>query len=110
LDFKVAFSPELNINAHDFVSAWNSTLDCAARAEARLENTAGVRYDPLIDGAVAVLSGIGIGVASNMIYDLIKRALSHQKVQKHTEIVQMTQPDGTQVLIVKIDEGERPCR
>jgi hypothetical protein len=43
-------------------------------------------------------------VASNALYDLIKTTLARRSVKKTTEIIQIEQPDGTKVLVVRIVE------
>ena len=57
-DYKITISPDLEINATDFVTAWNDTANCREVAKAQLETSAAVDYDPLLAGAAAVfLSG-----------------------------------------------------
>jgi len=73
-DSKIIFSPDLEINAADFVSAWNETPNCCEVAKAQLETSAAVDYDPLLASAAAVfISGVAVGMTTNALYDMIKQ-------------------------------------
>ena len=50
---------------------------------------------------VEILAG---GVAGNALYDLIKTFLFIQGVRRRTQIVELTQPDGSRLLVVTMDE------
>lgn len=107
MEFQIAFPPDLDLNPADFVTAWNAESRTRTIAEARLASSGSIQYDPsLVDGAIALLSTIGIGVATNAIYDLVKQILVKQGVRKHTQITQVDRPDGTHVLVVVVDEEE----
>ena len=101
MDYQIALSPDLDLSSDDFIAAWNDTPECRDVAEARLAEPTSVQCDPFAAAAVAVLSGVVIGVAANALYDLIKKALTKKGVTKQTEITQLEQPDGSRLLIVK---------
>jgi hypothetical protein len=93
------------VSPAEFVAAWNAAPECRAVAEAHLEHPGGVQYDPaLVAAGLAVLAGLASGVAGNALYDLIKELLFRQGFRKHTEIVQLEQPDGSRMLVVTIIE------
>jgi Asp-tRNA(Asn)/Glu-tRNA(Gln) amidotransferase B subunit len=111
-DYQIRFSPQLEIKPADFVAAWNDTQVCRAVAEAKI-NTSAKTYD--VASAITLLSGIARGVATNMIYDLIKQAVINQVavqhllkkrgLPKHTDSISVQtveQSDGSQMLIVVI--------
>lgn len=102
MDYQLALPP--NLNPADFVAAWNDNPACRTAAEARLAVLPPAQFDPTLTGAAAVLSAVALGVASNALYDLIKAVLIQQGVRRQTEIVELQQPDGTRVLVVKIAE------
>jgi hypothetical protein len=113
-DYQIKFSPQLEINPTDFVTAWNESPDCKAVAEAKVSHSAD-SYD--IGSALVLLSGIAIGVATNTIYDLLKQmVINHKAVQKLLEgrdlskqadvinVQAIEQPDGSQLLVVVIKD------
>ncbi|MBE9561426.1 MAG: hypothetical protein IMF12_01000 [Proteobacteria bacterium] len=72
----IRFSPELEINPADFVTAWNDSVDCKEIAEAELDSSA-MNYD--LGSTFVLLGGIVIGVATNTIYDLLKQTVVNNK-------------------------------
>jgi tetratricopeptide (TPR) repeat protein len=60
--------------------------------------------DPLLVGALALLSTVGIGVVTNALYDLIKQVLTTKGEHTQTQIVKIDRPDGSHILGVTIDE------
>jgi hypothetical protein len=116
-DYKITFSPELEINTEDFVSAWNDTPNCREVAEAQLETSAVVDYDPLLASTMVFISGIAIGMTTNALYDMLKQIVlkqaSVQKLlekrggQKNTEVIEIKtvqQSDGSSLLVVVLKE------
>lgn len=105
MEYQIALPPDLDLNPSDFADAWNDTAECRAVAEAGLAESTSRQYDPaLVSGGLAVLGSVALGVASNALYDLIKRVLTEQGVRKQTEITRLDQPDGSRLLVVKIVE------
>lgn len=103
MDYQIALSPELGLSPQDFITGWNETPECRALAHADLGESTSAQYDPLLAGAaVAVLGSLALNVVSNALYDLIKKVLAKKGVQQRTEIIQLDQPDGTRLLIVRI--------
>ncbi len=49
---------------------------------------------------VEVIGMMAVGVASNTLYDLIKEVLLSKGVTKRTEMLEVTQPDGTRLVVV----------
>ncbi len=117
-DYKIRLSPDLDINTADFVTAWNDTPNCREVAEAQLETSAAVDYDPLLAGAAVFLGGIAVGMATNALYDMVKQVVLSQApiqkllekrgLQKRTEVIEIQtvqQPDGTPMLVVVLKEN-----
>ncbi len=103
--YHLALAPDVPVTAAAFVTAWNATPACREVAEARLETATAATFDPGLGLDVwAVLGSVALGVAGNAVYDLIKRVLTAQGVRKQTDIVQIEQPDGSRVLVVKMRE------
>lgn len=104
MEFQLAISPDLGVSPADFVATWNEAAECREIAQASLSSSTNAHYDPFLVGALAVLSSIGIGMATNALYDLIKNVLTRKGIHKQTRITRIDQPDGTHILVVTIDE------
>jgi hypothetical protein len=104
LDSQITLSPDLGLDPADFVTAWNKSSECRTAAEARLSPSTGTHYDPFLLGAIAMVSSVGLGVATNAIYDLIKQVFVKYGVHKRTKFTQLDQPDGTHLLVIEIEE------
>jgi len=104
MEYQLALPPDLGLSPADFVAAWNASAACRSIAQASLSSSTSAQYDPLLVGALALLSTVGIGVATNALYDLIKQVLTSKGVHIRTQIVKIDQPDGTHILVVTIDE------
>jgi hypothetical protein len=107
MEVQLAFDPGLNLDAAQFAAAWNGTPDCASVARAEAQPTPATTFLPpeIIATGMTILGGISLNLVSDALYDLIKIALARSGVKKTTEIIQLTQPDGTNLLIVRIVEG-----
>lgn len=104
MDYQIALSPALGLTPVDFVQGWNTIDEARTVAEARLTALDGRNFDPFLVGAVAVLSSVGIGIATNAIYDLIKQIVIRKAGNKRIHITQIEQPDGTCILVVDIEK------
>ena len=103
--YHIALDPKLAVSPAEFITAWNQTPECLAVGKAERSAEASAEFDPLLAAAlVTIASSLLVNIASNIFYDLIKEALARQGVTKRTEIIEMTRPDGTRLLIVKIEE------
>jgi hypothetical protein len=105
MTIQLALDPALPLTAADFATAWNDTPACAAADVATADPAAYFLPPELLAVGLVVLSDISVGVAGNALYDLIKTALARRSVKKTTEIIQIEQPDGTKVLVVRIVES-----
>jgi hypothetical protein len=113
MDYKlyhIALSPDLDITPEEFADAWNEATETRDIADVQLSQTSGAKFlDPVL--AAALLS-VPATVASSEIYDLIKSVihrLQEKKTQsqvprKHIHIEQTKKPDGTEILIIDMDE------
>ena len=112
--YQIALSPDLDISPEEFANAWNETAESRSVAEAKLSEAKGAQFDPTL--IAGILISVGTGVAGNLLTDLIKGIIQQLKdkkgaqgskgtpTQQHTHIEQMKKPDGTEMLIVDIDE------
>ncbi len=113
--YQIALSPELHITLEEFTTAWNEDDVARTFAEAHLSQAKGTQFfDPML---VTVLLSVGTGVAANLLSDLIegvvqrliekKNTQSNQSTpaHKHTHIEHIKKPDGSEMLVVDIDES-----
>jgi hypothetical protein len=105
MTIQIILAPDVQISANDFAAAWNADPARRELAEADVIVPKSVQFDPaLVDGAIVLLHALALGVATNALYDLIKDVLRVNGVRKRTQIQQISYPDGTQQLIVTIEE------
>ncbi len=108
MDYEVALAPDLGISSTDFIAAWNRTPECRAAAEARASTAPPAQFDPaLAHAAIAALIGVATSVAGNALYDLLLQATANAGARKRTQIRRITKPDGTEVLVITIEEETR---
>lgn len=70
----LTLAPELELNAFQFITAWNQTPDCRATAEARLP---GRIFDPArLTANTAVLTRLAEGIEPAALPDLLTKALN----------------------------------
>ncbi len=108
MEYQLAFPSDLGLGPEEFVTAWNATPDRCTIADIRLAPSSGAAtYDPLlVAGVITVISTVATGVLTNVLPEQIKQLLTKKGSQKHTEIVELEQPDGSRMLGVTTDEGE----
>ena len=110
--YHIALSPDLDITPEEFADAWNEAPEARDIADVQLSQVGGAKFlDPML--AAALLS-VPATVASSEIYDLIKSVihrLQEKKAQaqpqaphRHVHIEQTKKPDGTEILIIDMDE------
>src|SRR5579863_9881140 len=102
MDYEIILSPDLGISAEEFTSAWNETTETHTVAEAHLATPKGAQFDPTL--IVAIIISVTTGATANIISDRISKLLEKRKGHKHTHIERTTRRDGSERLIVDIDE------
>ncbi len=103
--YQIALDPKLSVSPAEFVTAWNQSPECLTVGQAAEATATNREFDPLLTAAlVTIASSVLVNIASNIFYDLIKETLARKGVTRRIEIVEVTQPDGTRLLIVKIEE------
>ena len=104
MNYQIALSPQLGLPPHDFVQGWNTSDEARVAAEAHLAPSSTSQFDPFLLEALAVLSTVGVGMATNALYDLVKQVVIKKTGHHHTRITQVDQPDGTHILIVDFQD------
>ena len=102
----IAVDPALDLTAEEFAATWNKSPHATSLSPATTAtDPATVNLPPeLIGTGMVILSNLALNVVSNAVYDLIKQTLAQRKVTKKTEIIQLEQPDGTKLLVIRIEE------
>src|SRR6266699_4337983 len=113
--YQIALSPDLHISLEEFANAWNEDDVARTFAEAHLSQAKGTQFfDPML---VTVLLTVAAGVASDLLIDIIEgvvKELRNKKgmqsrtgaiTHKHTRTEYVKLPDGTEMLVVDIDES-----
>src|SRR5437763_13885292 len=105
MEYQILLSPDLDLSPADFVASWNEEAAGHNLPQAHLVPAASKQYDQaLID---AIVFAVTTGLASSVLYDLIKRVVVKKKGgHTHTHIEESKKADGTQFLVVDIDEED----
>jgi hypothetical protein len=104
MEYQLAFSPQVELAAGEFVVAWNEEATSHVVAHASLTPGGAQSYNPLIDLVSLVLTNVGLGLGTNALYDLIKSVFAKKEPKKQIKITKLDQPDGTHVLVIEIEE------
>jgi len=104
MEYRLIFSPRVDLTASNFVVDWNSEDATQGIAYARLTSSTQQTYNPLVDIVSLVLTNVGLGLGTNALYDLIKKVVERKEPKKHIKITKLDQPDGTYFLTIDIDE------
>jgi len=108
MDYQIALSPDLDISSADFAEAWNETKHAQDIAPVTLTPMKNESFfdQATMDIIVSTATTIGVGVVTNAIYDVLKSKLPKKdKPHKHLKFTQLTQPDGTQLIVVDEEEA-----
>jgi hypothetical protein len=103
---RIILDPQLNLSIKGFANAWNASQKHRQAATASFEAQSESQFlDPfLAEAGMIVLETLTLGLLTNAIWDLIKELLFQQGVHKTTTYKEITQPDGTQILIITVEE------
>jgi hypothetical protein len=105
MEYQLVFASGLEITPADFVTAWNEQVNTQQVAHAQLVSSATKSFSgPLSDIVLLVVNSVGLGLGTNMLYDLIKGVVIKQKKHKHTKITKLEQPDGTYLLVIEEED------
>ncbi len=105
MDYRIALSPELDVNAEELVSAWNTSSECQKIAKAEtVQASAQSFFEPstAIVYFGGVLTSIAVGVIKDLIKDKIETLIKEKDAKKKApEVESVLQPDGSYLIIVK---------
>ena len=116
MDYHVALSPDLDVNAPDLVTLWNDTPECRTLAEAQvsIQPPQGFSLDPaMVQRGIIVLTAVGGmvgGLALDALKDTVKEKLTAylEKMLSRKPSIKVDairQPGGAYLLVVAA-EGE----
>jgi hypothetical protein len=102
-DYYIVLSPDFELSPTEFVEVWNEEKECRDVAVARLVPPASQQYD--FNLLAEILLSLVTNIASNSVYDLIKKTLTKRGgPRKHVHIEALQKPDGTRFLVIDSDE------
>ena len=110
-DYQLALSPDLDITPEEFARAWNNSAETSNSATALFTDAKAAKFlDPSL--LYAAMLSVPANVASAALYDLIKGVIERLRQQKgqppaphqHIHIERTRKPDGTEILVVDIEE------
>jgi hypothetical protein len=105
MELQLAFDPRLNIEAKEFAAHWRAGVENSTIGEIALRYSMDAFVDPNV---IAILQSVLIGVPSNAIWDAIKFTcqrvwITRNEPPKSIEVQHIRHPDGTEVLIVRMN-------
>ena len=117
-DYQIVLSPDFDLTAEEFTTAWNANPECRALSEAQLVQGKGTTFEPitLTSIALTVATGVATELISALIKGLIQRIYEKKQSQifpqsilptqprKHTHIEATRKADGTHILMIDIEE------
>jgi hypothetical protein len=102
---QIVIDPSLGLSAGEFAAVWNDEPESHKVATAQVATDAAQAYDPSWAEMVNLIAvPLMLGVAGNALYDLIKHVVLQAGVRRRTQIVTYTQPDGSELTVLTIDE------
>src|SRR5437762_14318028 len=105
MEYQLVFTPSLDIAPADFVTAWNEAVSTQEVAQAQLvSNTTKSFSGPVLDIVLLVVNSVGLGLGTNVLYDLIKGATVKQKKHKRIKITKLEQPNGPPLLVIEEED------
>jgi hypothetical protein len=101
MDIRVTLDPALGLSAFDFIITWNALAECRQVAMARTTAATPVMFNPdLAMGSTLVLTGVGNDVATEALYNLVRRALGRRDIRQAL-LGETSLPDGGRGILVK---------
>lgn len=109
MDYKIAISPDLDVEIVEFVSIWNQSPECNKFADAQLIQLSSESYLPIdpdtVREGLIFLGGVASTIAIDVMKDIIKDQLTkliNKKLPKEPdiEVNSIEQPDGSFLIVV----------
>ena len=105
MEIQLALDPSLAVAPDQFAATWNEDPACRRVAAAQAQPGPVGTFDPLAVSMLTLLVvPLAVGLATNALYDLIKDVLVKQGVHRRTQIIRQRLPDGSELLVITIDE------
>ncbi len=101
MEYKIALSPDLNINSHDFVAMWNSDPKSLYAGKAEEIKYSKDAFSMSPDQALILLQTVAGAIALDLIKDLIK-----DKIKSIFEKQAPEKPGNISINIINNYEGQ----
>lgn len=103
MNYKLIFPKEFKREIPDLIKEWNRDQDCRRSAIAGEGKLSEDKYDissQIFNGCVMVLSQIGIGLATAIIYDKLKKIFNKRELKKSFKLEQESLDESTIIINV----------
>lgn len=100
MEIFISLSSDLKIKSDALMSAWNSDDDCRSLSFARVPSSEIDQFE--LDPAMinSILISVASGIASNIIYDLLKRLISKLSSNSEVEFVSKENQNKSVIILV----------
>jgi hypothetical protein len=96
----VALDPGVEVTPDELVTAWRGDSEAASLGAATVEPADGRQYLPGLMELITI--PLAVNVASNIIYDLLRRLASRARNQEQDlEVMEVTTAQGDRVVVVR---------
>jgi len=98
----VAIDPGVEVTPEELAMAWRDDAEAGSLGAATVEPADGQQYLPGLMELITI--PLAVNVASNIIYDLIRRLVSRVRADRHQEdfeVIEVTTPGGDRVVVVR---------
>ncbi len=95
---------DAGIDCEEFVSLWNDFGPCAKIGNVRVERSPSRSFGPLPGEAVVILSSVAVGIATNAIYDAIKKVFKKKGVPVDAKAIQRRETRAKNIIIIRKTE------
>jgi hypothetical protein len=101
----VAVDPDVGVTPNQLVTAWRADSEAVSLGAAAVEPTEGQQYLPGLMELITI--PLAVNVASNIIYDLLRRLVSQARSnqEQDLEVMEVTTAQGDRVVVVRAVRG-----
>jgi hypothetical protein len=107
MDYRLIFSPDIDLDPEAFVETWNDDDSCREQAVAETRESGRAQSpDAAPDAApdlMMFLANVGAGVAASAIIELVKQVLEKRGITQETRMKHVEHADGRTVLVVETE-------
>ena len=95
---QIALDPELGLAPETLIAAWNENAPTSDLGQLTASAEAAPAFDPT---AILIVLNAAIAVASGVLTSLLTDLLKEKYLPQKPEIIEIHQPDGQKIVIIK---------